>query len=529
MLAQILRSRLAKPRTRVADRLEALGARFELNLTKRAAAGLPDSDTDADPARQLHGNRQRIERRARGPRRGSRAKAAAARTACTALLLLCLPLAAQAQSDAVHSDAVQRAANILQQIKARYVRPIDDQKLVADAIDGVLKGLDPYSTYLDAEAYRQQLLENRGEYGGVGIEAEMRDGAIEVVSVFEDTPASRAGLRAGDRILKVDDTSLDGLTMEQAVTRVRGDPGTQVTLSVLRKDAEPSTLILTRDAIVSRSVEWSLIEPGLAYVRVTRFQAHTGEMVADAIEHLFQADGDRIASIILDLRDNPGGLVRAAVGVSSIFLGAGAPIVSSEGADKSSQMHLSARSDDYVRSGETDYVQGLPAAVKSLPMVVLVNSGSASAAEIVAGALQDNQRATILGTRTFGKGTIQTVIPLGNGTGMRLTTAYYRTPSGHLIQGSGVAPDIVVAPQPFEPQRVARTQTESLPYRVVTERQTSQMAAAPTYAPCAMADDPVLRIPDADADDFRIERTSGDCQLERALRLLRRAKSISHN
>ena len=444
-------------------------------------------------------------------------------------MLFCLPLAAEAQSEAVHSDAVQRAANILQQIKARYVRPIDDQKLVADAIAGVLKGLDPYSTYLDAEAYRQQLVENRGEYGGVGIEAEMRDGVIEVVSVFEDTPAARAGLRPGDRILKVGDTSLDGLTMGQAVARVRGEPGTQITLSVLRKDAEPSTLILTRDAIVSRSVESSVIEPGVAYLRVTRFQAHTGEMMADVMEHLLQAGGDGMTGIILDLRDNPGGLVRAAVAVSSVFLPAGAPVVSSEGADKSSQVSLSAKSDDYVRSGEVDYLQSLPAAVKSLPMVVLVNSGSASAAEIVAGALQDNRRATILGTRTFGKGSIQTVIPLGDGTGMKLTTAYYRTPSGHLIQGSGVTPDVVVAPQPFEPQRVAQAQAASSPQRVVTERQTEQTFATSTYAMCALPEGPALRIPDGGADASHAERSDGDCQLEHALHLLRRARSVDRN
>jgi carboxyl-terminal processing protease len=493
---------------------------------RRAAAGLPGSDTAKDPERQLPDQVRQLERCVRWGGAGSRA---AARAACVTLLLLCLPIAVQAQADAVYADAVQRAASILQQIKARYVRPIDDQKLVADAVGGVLKGLDPYSTYLDADAYRQQLLENRGEYGGLGIEAEMRGGGMEIVTVFEDTPAARAGLRPGDRILEVDNTRLDGLTMEQAVPRVRGEPGTQVTLSVVRKDAEQSTLILTRDAIVSRSVEWSLIEPGFAYVRVTRFQAHTGEMTAEAIERLFQADGPKIAGIILDLRDNPGGLVRAAVGVSSVFLSPGAPVVSSEGADQSSQVHLSARSDDYVRNGEADYVQRLPAAVKSLPMVALVNSGSASAAEIVAGALQDNQRATILGTRTFGKGSIQTVIPLGNGTGMRLTTAYYRTPSGHLIQGSGVTPDVVVAPQPFEPQRVAQAQTGSGAQRVVTERQTSETIATSSDRMCAPADDPALRIADAGADASQFGRSDGDCQLEQALRLLRRARSIGRN
>ena len=497
-----------------------------MNWTTRAAADLPGSDTAADPVRQPHANCRVVERRAPGSGSAARTRAAAALAGLAALWLFCLPLAAEAQTDTVHSDAVQRAANILQQIKARYVRPIDDQKLVADAIAGVLKGLDPYSTYLDAEAYRQQLLENRGEYGGVGIEAEMRDGAIEVVSVFEDTPAARAGLRPGDRILKIGDTSLDGLTMGQAVARVRGEPGTQITLSVLRKDAAPSTLILTRDAIVSRSVESSVIEPGVAYVRVTRFQAHTGEMMADVIERLFQAD--RMTGIILDLRDNPGGLVRAAVAVSSVFLPAGALVVSSEGADKSSQVNLSAKSDDYVRGGEPDYLQGLPAAVKSLPMVVLVNSGSASAAEIVAGALQDNRRATILGTRTFGKGSIQTVIPLGDGTGMKLTTAYYRTPSGHLIQGSGVTPDVVVAPQPFEPQRVAQGQAGSLPQRV-TEPQSAQMTAAPSYSPCAPAGERVSGIAGAGADASSLARPDADCQLEQALRLLRGVRAVSRD
>jgi carboxyl-terminal processing protease len=445
--------------------------------------------------------------------------------AFAALFLLCSPVAADSTSDAAYSDPVRRVASILEQIKARYARPIDDQKLIADAVAGVLKGLDPHSAYLDAEAFSQLQLENRGEYGGLGIEAELQGSAIEVVSVFEETPASRAGLRPGDRIVKVGDASLEGMTLEQAVARVRGEPGTQITLTVVRKaDLEPWTLTLTRDAIVGRSVESSVIEPGYAYVRVTRFQSRTGEMMARDIEHLLEEDGGRIAGIVLDLRDNPGGLVRAAVGVSSAFLPAGAPVVSAEGAGKDSELRLYARSNDYLRNNGGDYLQGLPGAVKTLPMVVLVNGGSASAAEIVAGALQDNKRATILGTRTFGKGSIQTVIPLGNGTGMKLTTAYYRTPSGRLLQGKGVVPDVVVELQP-----IAQAEGAAALHSVAVERQTSEAHAVSAPAVCAPRNDGdavALRDGGQAAEPPQIGPSGEDCQLERALRLLQNLTSL---
>jgi len=444
------------------------------------------------------------------------------------LFLLSTCAAADPASEPAYSDPVKRVASILEQIKARYARPIDDQKLVADAVAGVLKGLDPYSVYLDAEAFRQQQLETRGEYGGLGIEGELQGSAIEVIYVLEETPAARAGLRPGDRIVKVGDASLEGLTLEQVIARVRGEPGTQITLAVLREgDVEPRTIALTRDAIVGRSVESSVIEPGYAYMRVTRFQVRTGEMMAKEIERLLESDGGRIAGIVLDLRDNPGGLVRAAVGVSSAFLAPDAPVVSAEGAGKDSELRLYARSSDYLRNNGGDYLQALPPAVKTLPMVVLVNGGSASAAEIVAGALQDNKRATIVGTRTFGKGSIQTVIPLGNGTGMKLTTAYYRTPSGRLIQGKGVVPDVVVELQPAAP-----SEGIAALHSVAVERQTPEPPAASASAVCTPRNDDAsaaLRNDGHVAKAPPLGPSGGDCQLERALRLLQRLTSISRS
>jgi carboxyl-terminal processing protease len=448
--------------------------------------------------------------------------------AFTALVLLGSAVAADPASDTEYSDPVRHVANILEQIKARYARPIDDQKLVGDAVAGVLKGLDPYSAYLDADAFRQQQLETRGEYGGLGIEGEMQGNAIEVVSVFEDTPASRAGLQPGDRILEIGDASFEGMTLEQAVARVRGEPGTPITLTVVRKgDSERSTLTLTRDTIVGRSVESSVIEPGYAYVRVTRFQARTAEMMVRDIERMLEEDGGRIAGIVLDLRDNPGGLVRVAVGVSSAFLAAGAPVVYAEGAGKDAELRLYARKSDYLRNNGGDYLEKLPAAVRTLPMVVLVNGGSASAAEIVAGALQDNKRATILGTRTFGKGSIQTVIPFGNGTGMKLTTAYYRTPSGRLIQSKGVVPDVVV-----EPDTIAQGEAPATQHSVAVERQTPERRAGSVPAVCAPRDvdhTAVLGDDGHTAQPPHSGPVGGDCQLERALRLLRSVTSISRN
>ena len=430
--------------------------------------------------------------------------------------------AADPAAEASYSTPVQRVARILEQIKARYVRPIDDQKLIAGALSGVLKGLDPHSAYLDAAAFRELQRDAHGEYGGLGIESRMEPDFMEVTSVLESTPAYRAGLRPGDRITKIGDTSVAGMSLEQVVAKVRGEPGTRVSLAVLREgQGEPKVITLMRETIQGRSVESSVIEPGYAYIRLTQFQAHTGEMMAKDVRRLLDQREGRIAGIVLDLRGNPGGMLSSAIGVAAAFLSPEAPVVITEGAGSDSNMRLYARRPDYLGDDDADYLEGLPAAVKTLPIVVLVNGESASAAEIVAGALQDNKRAIIVGTKTYGKGSIQTVIPFGDGTGMELTTAYYYTPGGRRIQGQGVIPDVVVEAQPIAQREGTALQT------VAVERQTPDARTAPI---CSSGNESEAAAPRAvgnTANPPQIGFSSGDCQLERALRLLRNQTSIS--
>ena len=442
------------------------------------------------------------------------------------LLQLSSTAVADPTSETSYSVPVQRVARILEQIKARYVRPIDDQELIAGALSGVLRGLDPHSAYLDEEAFRELQHDARGEYGGLGIESRMEPGFMEVTSVLESTPAFRAGLRPGDRITRIGDTSVVGMSLEQVIAKVRGEPGTRISLAVLRHgQAEPKVITLTRETIQGRSVESSVVEPGYAYIRLFQFQSHTGEMMAKDVRRLLEERRGRIAGVVLDLRDNPGGMLSSAVGVAAAFLPPDAPVVVTEGTGSDSNMRLYARTTDYLGDDDTDYLEGLPAAVKTLPVVVLVNGESASAAEIVAGALQDNKRATIVGTRTYGKGSIQTVIPFGDGTGMELTTAYYYTPSGRRIQGQGVIPDVVVEPQP-----IAQREGAAALHAVAAERQKPEPRAAAAAAICASrneSDAAAARTDVSAAHPPQIGLSGGDCQLEQALLLLRSQSSIS--
>jgi carboxyl-terminal processing protease len=443
-----------------------------------------------------------------------------------ALLQLSATVAADPTAEFSYSNPVQRVARILEQIKARYVRPIDDQKLIADALSGVLKGLDPHSAYLDAEAFRELQRDAHGEYGGLGIESRMEAGFMEVTSVLESTPAFRAGLRPGDRITKIEDTSVAGMSLEQVIAKVRGEPGTRVSLAVVRDgQPKPKVITLMRETIQGRSVESSVIDPGYAYIRLIQFQAHTGEMMAKGLRRLLEERETRIAGIVLDLRDNPGGMVTAAVGVAAAFLPSDALVVITEGTGSDSNMRLHARTADYLGDDDADYLEGLPGAIKTLPLVVLVNGESASAAEIVAGALQDNKRATIVGTKTFGKGSIQTVIPFGDGTGMELTTAYYYTPSGRRIQGQGVIPDVVVESQP-----IAQREGAAAVQAVAVERQTPQVRTLSAGTICASRNESDAAAPRADGSAVhppQIGFSGGDCQIEGALRLLRSQTSIT--
>jgi len=328
-------------------------------------------------------------------------------------------------------------------IKQNYVEPVEDKKLINEAINGMLSGLDPHSAYLDAEAFRELQVGTQGQFGGLGIEVGMEDGFVKVVSPIEDTPAFRAGIKPGDLIIRLDDTPVKGMTLNDAVKRMRGKPNTQITLTLSRKgEAAPIVVTLTRAVIRVQSVKSKMIEPGYGWVRVSQFQESTTENMVKHVEKLYKEAP--LKGLVLDLRNDPGGLLYGAVAISAAFLHSKALVVSTDGRTEDAKKKFLASPEDYLRGSRDDVLKGLPAAVKTVPMVVLVNGGSASASEIVAGALQDHKRATVMGTQTFGKGSVQTIMPLGNATAIKLTTARYYTPSGRSIQAKGITPDIIV-------------------------------------------------------------------------------------
>jgi len=307
----------------------------------------------------------------------------------------------------------------------------------------MLSNLDPHSSYLDNESFKELQVGTQGEFGGLGIEVGMEDGFVKVVSPIEDTPAFRAGVKSGDLIIKLDDTSVKGLTLLDAVKKMRGKPKTAITLTIVRKgESKPIVLTLNREVIKVQSVKSKLVAPGYGYVRLTQFQENSGASMVKHLGDLYKQG--ELKGLILDLRNDPGGLLHGAVAVSSAFLPAKTLVVSTDGRTDDAKRQFLAVSEDYLAGNKDDYLKNLPAGVKTVPMVVLVNGGSASASEIVAGALQDHKRAIILGTQTFGKGSVQTVLPLPNNTAIKLTTARYFTPSGRSIQAKGIAPDIVV-------------------------------------------------------------------------------------
>jgi carboxyl-terminal processing protease len=352
----------------------------------------------------------------------------------------------QASSLQLPVDDLRLFSEVYGRIKTDYVEPVDDRKLLKEAINGMVTGLDPHSAFLDQDAYRDLQVGTQGEFGGLGIEVGAEDGFVKVVAPIEDTPAYKAGIQAGDLIIKLDDVSLKGISLSDAVKRMRGKPGSEVKLTVLRKgEDKPLEFVVHRDVIRVKSVKAKLIEPGYGLVRVTQFQEHTGENLVSAINSLYKQNGGDLKGLILDLRMNPGGLLNSAVAVSAAFLPKDALVVYTDGRTEDAKMRLTASKENYIRGAfKEDYESKLPAAVKTVPMVVLVNGASASASEIVAGALQDQRRATILGTQTFGKGSVQTILPLPNNQAVKLTTALYYTPSGRSIQAKGITPDIVV-------------------------------------------------------------------------------------
>jgi carboxyl-terminal processing protease len=362
-------------------------------------------------------------------------------------VLLSLNFSAVAQREAAKYplpvDELRAFAEVFGAIKAGYVEPVEDKKLITEAINGMLTGLDPHSAYLDQEAFKELQVGTQGEFGGLGIEVGMEDGFVKVVSPIEDTPAFRAGLKPGDLIIKLDDTPVKGMSLNDAVKRMRGKPKTGIRLTIVRKgDAKPFEVTIVRDVIRVQSVKSKIIEPGYGYVRVAQFQEHTGENLVKHINGLYK-DG-ALKGLVLDLRNDPGGLLNGAVGISAAFLPSKVTVVTTDGRTEDAKRKYIASPEDYLRGTREDYLRNLPPQVKTVPMVVLVNGGSASASEIVAGALQDYKRATIIGTQTFGKGSVQTIMPLGNNTAIKLTTARYYTPNGRSIQAKGITPDITV-------------------------------------------------------------------------------------
>ncbi len=342
-------------------------------------------------------------------------------------------------------DDLRMFAEVFSKVKTDYVEPVEDKKLINEALTGMLAGLDPHSTFMDADAYKDLQAGTQGEFGGLGIEVAMEDGLVKVVSPIEDSPAYKAGLKSGDLIMKLDDTQVRGLSLNDAVKKMRGKPDTPIVLTVLRKgETKPLTFNLIRAVIKTQSVKNKYIEPGYGYVRITQFQEHTGEDLAKALKSLHDQNKGAFKGFILDLRNNPGGLLDSAVGVSAAFLPKDDLVVYTEGRVADSKMHLTATPLDYARRGRGDYLKDVPADYKKTPMVVLINEGSASASEIVAGALQDHKRATILGIQSFGKGSVQTILPINNGSAIKLTTARYFTPNGRSIQAKGIVPDINV-------------------------------------------------------------------------------------
>lgn len=347
-----------------------------------------------------------------------------------------------AARDAETYRLMELFANVFERVKQDYVEPVEDRELIEAAINGMLTSLDPHSGYLDLEHFRDMQVQTKGEFGGLGIEVTMENGLVKVVSPIDDTPAARAGLQPGDFITHLDGEPVTGLTLSEAVDRMRGRVGTDILLTVLRQSAgEPFDVTITRAIITIRSVRHRLEGGDVGYVRVTSFTEQTENGIADAVEELQAESGDALKGFVLDLRNNPGGLLEQAVAVSDAFLNAG-EIVSTRARDLDETQRFNAR--------EGDLADGLP-------MVVIINGGSASASEIVAGALQDHGRALVLGTKSFGKGSVQTIMPLPGNGAMRLTTARYYTPSGRSIQAKGIDPDIIVQPARLElldpPQR----------------------------------------------------------------------------
>jgi len=412
-------------------------------------------------------------------------------------------------------------------IKGNYVEPVTDKALFTGAINGMLNGLDPHSAYLDEDAFKDLKIGTQGEFGGLGIEVGMEDGLVKVISPIEDTPAYQAGVKSGDLIIKLDDALVKGMSLSDAVKHMRGKPGSKIILTIIRKDeTKPLTISVVRAVIKVKSVKSKLLESGYGFVRVTQFQEHTGENLATALENLVKDNKAELKGLVLDLRNDPGGLLDGAVAVSAAFLAKDALVVYTEGRNADSKMRLTASPEYYLRGNPNDdYLKTLPASIKSVPLVVLVNGGSASASEIVAGALQDHKRAVIMGTQTFGKGSVQTVLPLGNNTAIKLTTARYYTPNGRSIQAKGIVPDILVEdPSTAGIDSIFRVRESDLDKHLTNDKQAEDSADSkikPETTPAVKTD--TAKLPPVEFG------AKNDYQLNQAINLLKGMQILQGN
>ena len=390
---------------------------------------------------------------------------------------------------------------VFERVRTEYVDKPQEEKLVQFAINGMLSGLDPHSSFMDANAFRNMQVDTRGEFGGIGIEVTMEEGLLKVVAPIDETPAAKAGIMSNDVITHLDNEPVQGLTLDQAVEKMRGRVNTKIKLKIMRKGQDKAVeASITRDLIRVRSVRFHLEGDDVGFIRVTQFSQQTTHELKNAIKDLTARSNDKLKGFVIDLRNNPGGLLDQAISVSDAFLEKG-EIVSTRGRKAADIQRFSARPGDFI---------------KNKPLAVLINGGSASASEIVAGALQDHRRATVIGTRSFGKGSVQSVIPLGQGNGaLRLTTARYFTPSGRSIQAKGISPDIEVL-QDVPDQLKAGTDSigeASLRGHLKAER--DEQAGSQSYIPPQPKDDKALHTA---LDVIRgVQKSSGSSpQLERA-------------
>lgn len=395
-------------------------------------------------------------------------------------------------------NELRNFSDIFARIKTDYVEDVDDKTLLENAIRGMLTGLDPHSTYLNPEEYNELKIGTTGKFGGLGIQVGMEDGFVKVISPIDDTPAYRAGLESGDLIIRLDDKSVKGMTLNDAVKIMRGEPGTDIKLTVIREGADkPIPFIVTRDIIAVKSVKSKILEPDYGYIRISNFQSHTARDLLSEVSKLKKENNSELKGLVLDLRNNPGGVLSAAADVSDAFINDG-KIVYTEGRLHDSDFEFNAKPGDILNDS---------------PVVVLINGGSASASEIVAGALQDHHRAVVMGTKSFGKGSVQTIQELRSGGAVKITTARYFTPSGRSIQGEGITPDIIL-----DKYKVTDEKDEGASLRI-KESDLNGSISNPTKAQEAI--DKATKEGEKETDKVATIKASDDFQLFEALLLLK--------